>query len=298
MPAPRPNRPSHRTLLVSLGAAVTAAYLGVLVLFGVSTHESREWRPVDVDADSVLVVVTMKSLQPTVDRVHAEVTIYPGDSFLDANGATLAVPLSVLLVPAVSQSELFFPAHSVPVGYPVELLARGQAIRWPFDTFDVTPVVVEADVGEGSEREPVPSDVLIDGRIDGWAIDQGTVVAAPELGFPDGVDGTEVVFTRTGGTLVYAAILLLMMVVLAVLAAFVAVQTFRRRRAVETDMLAWMAAMLFAVVPLRGILPGSPPIGSWVDVAVTMWVVTALVAALTLYVFCWWRDSHPSLTRR
>ena len=28
-----------------------------------------------------------------VDRVHAEVTIYPGESFLDANGATLAVPL-------------------------------------------------------------------------------------------------------------------------------------------------------------------------------------------------------------
>ncbi|NGP08751.1 DUF4436 family protein [Rhodococcus sp. 14C212] len=285
-------------MLVSLGAAVTAVYLGVLVLFGVSTHESRERRPVGVDADSVLVVVTMKSLQPTVDRVHAEVTIYPGDSFLDANGVTLAVPLSVLLVPAVSQSELFFPAHSVPVGYPVELLARGQAIRWPFDTFDVTPVVVEADVGEGAEREPVPSDVLIDGRIDGWAIDQGTVVAASELGFPDGVDGTEVVFTRTGGTLVYAAILLLMMVVLAVLAVFVAVQTFRRRRAVETEMLAWMAAMLFAVVPLRGILPGSPPIGSWIDVAVTMWVVTALVAALTLYVYCWWRDSHPSLTRR
>nr|WP_040783146.1 DUF4436 family protein [Rhodococcus ruber] len=285
-------------MLMSLVAAAIAVYAGVLVLFGVSTHERREWRPVEVAADSVLVVVTMKSLQPTVDRVHAEVTIYPGESFLDANGATLAAPLSVLLVPAVSQSELFFPAHTVPVGYPVELLARGQAIRWPFDVFDVTPVVVEVDVGEGAEREPVPSDVLIDGRIDGWSIDRRAVVAAPELGFPDGVDGTEVVFVRTGGTLVYAAILLLMMVVLAVLAAFVAVQTFRRRRAVETDMLAWMAAMLFAVVPLRGILPGSPPIGSWVDVTVTIWVVTTLVAALTLYVYCWWRDSHPSLTRR
>jgi hypothetical protein len=83
-----------------------------------------------------------------------------------------------------------------------------------------------------------------------------------------------------------------MMTILAGLAAFVALQTFRRKRAVNTDMLGWMAAMLFAVVPLRGILPGSPPIGSWVDIALTVWVVSTLVASLALFVFCWWRDSE------
>ena len=54
--------------------------------------------------------------------------------------------------------------------------------------------------------------------------------------------------------------------------------------------LPWYAANLFAIVPLRNILPGSPPPGSWIDQAIVQWVLIALVLAMSLYIFSWVRQ--------
>jgi len=45
-------------------------------------------------------------------------------------------------------------------------------------------------------------------------------------------------------------------------------------------------------VPLRSVLPGSPPAGSWVDQAVVIWVLIALAAAMVLYIAAWSRHSR------
>jgi Zn-dependent protease with chaperone function len=47
--------------------------------------------------------------------------------------------------------------------------------------------------------------------------------------------------------------------------------------------------MLFAIVALRNVLSGSPPFRSWVDQAIVLWVLMALVVAMSLFVFAWWR---------
>jgi hypothetical protein len=46
--------------------------------------------------------------------------------------------------------------------------------------------------------------------------------------------------------------------------------------------LGWIAAMLFATIPIRNFFPGSPPPGSWVDVLVVLWVFVALTLALVI----------------
>jgi hypothetical protein len=43
-------------------------------------------------------------------------------------------------------------------------------------------------------------------------------------------------------------------------------------------------------IPLRNSLPDAPPIGFWIDVTVVLWVIVALVASMTLYIYCWWRQ--------
>jgi Domain of unknown function (DUF4436) len=50
--------------------------------------------------------------------------------------------------------------------------------------------------------------------------------------------------------------------------------------------------MLFATVPLRTFLPGSPPIGSWIDFTIVLWVIVALVTGLGLYVTAWSREGR------
>jgi hypothetical protein len=44
---------------------------------------------------------------------------------------------------------------------------------------------------------------------------------------------------------------------------------------------------------LRNAFPDSPPIGSWIDVTVVLWVIVLLVIAMLLYINCWWRHLRP-----
>ena len=83
------------------------------------------------------------------------------------------------------------------------------------------------------------------------------------------------------------------MIVLAGAALFVAIQTVRNKRKFQPPMTTWYAAMLFAVIPLRNALPDAPPVGSWVDVTVTLWVIVVLAMSMLLDVFCWWRHLRP-----
>jgi hypothetical protein len=54
--------------------------------------------------------------------------------------------------------------------------------------------------------------------------------------------------------------------------------------------------MLFATIPLRGFLPGSPPIGSWIDYLVVLWVIAALIAGLVIYVLAFLRWAPSAKT--
>ena len=79
------------------------------------------------------------------------------------------------------------------------------------------------------------------------------------------------------------------MVVIPVLVLTVAVMVLRGRRKVEVTVMGWMGAMLFATIPLRNFLPGSPPIGSWIDYLIVLWVLAGLVVGLVLFVIAWIR---------
>ncbi|MBN9179518.1 MAG: DUF4436 family protein, partial [Microbacterium sp.] len=98
---------------------------------------------------------------------------------------------------------------------------------------------------------------------------------------------------RSGATIAFGIVLLALMVAMPVLVLIVAVTVLRGRRKVEASFMSWMGAMLFATIPLRTFLPGSPPIGSWVDFTVVLWVIGALIVGLAIYVAAWLRWSGP-----
>ena len=87
--------------------------------------------------------------------------------------------------------------------------------------------------------------------------------------------------------------LLLVLVTLPLVAWFVAGRTYWGGRPLQATFLSWMGAMLFATVPLRNFLPGSPPAGAWIDAVIVLWVIVALVGALVVYVMAWWHQSRP-----
>jgi hypothetical protein len=44
----------------------------------------------------------------------------------------------------------------------------------------------------------------------------------------------------------------------------------------------WLTALLFAQLPFRGLLPGDPPIGSWIDILVFLWVDGTIMICVAL----------------
>lgn len=70
-------------------------------------------------------------------------------------------------------------------------------------------------------------------------------------------------------------LLVLILLSLPLMAIFVAVRVHQGRLRFNVDFsgwdfAGWFAAMLFAVIPIRSFLPGSPPPGSWIDLTVTI----------------------------
>jgi hypothetical protein len=94
--------------------------------------------------------------------------------------------------------------------------------------------------------------------------------------------------------MVFAIGILCIFVAIAAVGVFVAVQTARDPRRFQSPMTTWYAAMLFAVLPLRNALPGSPSFGSWIDLTIVMWVLVALVVSMLLYIGAWWRATTKS----
>ena len=72
---------------------------------------------------------------------------------------------------------------------------------------------------------------------------------------------------RSMPTLVFAVFIMVLMLGLAAAAAVAAYYVLRGRRGLVFGACSVMAALLFALIPLRNAVPGSPPIGSLIDFA-------------------------------
>ena len=58
-------------------------------------------------------------------------------------------------------------------------------------------------------------------------------------------------------------------------------------RALQPPMTGALAAMIFSIPALRGIMPGTPPLGVDADLLVLVWVQLAVILGLTLFVITW-----------
>lgn len=230
-------------------------------------------------ANGVVVYLDINTVNGADFEVAGTVSIDAGGDLLDGRG-DLKQDLTVDVSPMVSDTELTFPAGTRPGVLPVSLYSDGDIRLWPFDRYVAESVTVQAfgpnDAGLLTEV------VLIDSLI-GWDIKAGDTVAGGKA-FP-------VTSSRAAASLAFDLALCAMLIVLPICTLFVSIQTVRHRKTFQPPMVTWFAVMLFAVLPLRNIFPGSPPFGSWVDYSVVLWVLGGLVASLALYVVAWWKQA-------
>jgi hypothetical protein len=226
----------------------------------------------------------------TVDRkLDVKVSVIPQDKLVNPDLDVLKSDISVRIYPWNTSGDLHFKEGEAPGELSTTLDLNGDSDQWPFDSYSTEFLSADVLVGAGDEREFVPARVETEGSIDGWSISRNEGPPSPDsVGQGKSV---QIELRRALGPLTFDLGICLVLIALPTLAIFTTYQVVTRKREFQMPFLTWFAAMLFAIVPLRNILPGAPPPGAWIDMVLVLWVIIALVTSMVVYVITWYRQS-------
>lgn len=288
-------------LIVGLAAVFVVLYTVVVLLYA---HGGRtdQGTPVDNSQDGLHVVLTPRDVDAASDRLKFDLGFAPGSKLVSDDGTTVVERFELMLSTSedtggrVTRYEQGDPAAPTTI----ELRSEGAIEKWPFDTHPSrTMLLVSMPVENGEDTVAVPADLTLGvHHVPGWKI----TIAEDQSGGGVTADGIAVhqyliEAERATATIAFGLVLLALMVTMPVLGLTVAVLVLRGRRRVEVGFFTWNAGMLFATPMLRNFLPGQPPIGSWVDYLVVLWVIAGLILALLISVVAWyrWGSQQPDI---
>ncbi|MGB7868712.1 MAG: DUF4436 domain-containing protein, partial [Mycobacterium sp.] len=215
-----------------------------------------------------------------------DLIIRPGPELVDPTTDGLKQDLTVAVTSATTPVRRRYSRGMLPGVFPIPLTLARDVEGWPFDRYDTGPITVE--VFTGPEQLPERANLTFVDGLTGWKVHVTRVNNA------NASSPYEVQLQRSASTMVFAIVILCIFVAIAAVGLFVAIQTIRDPRRFQSPMTTWYAAMLFAVVPLRNALPGSPAFGSWIDLTIVLWVLVALVVSMLLYIAAWGRSTSKT----
>lgn len=287
----------QRTTVLTTLVAIIAVYAASLVGYRMLDQSPA---PFQFEESSVTgettVIFRLREIDANENRLTADILVHPGPDLQSARPEEQK-RFTVRLSSWTESGDLIY-VHDDMTGNEetTTLVAVGDPDNWPFDSYDTDVIGVQAFVGTGEAQQLVPARIVVAGNVNGWSIDDqlGTIDSglAP-------LQTVRITMERTRGALAFDVGLLLVLLALPATALFVAIEMLLGRRKFQPPFITWFAAMLFAVVPLRNILPGAPPPGALIDLAVVLWVLIALAGAMVIFVAAWWRqtkaDAKPEM---
>ena len=275
-----------RLRVVALVGVVACAMLTSIVLYVDGAGSQRISVQGAPTGSGTTVTLDVVNIQNTYSELVGDLIVKPGPELLDPATDGLKQDLTVAVTSATTPIRRTWSKGMLPGVFPVPITLARDVERWPFDSYYTGPITVSLFTAAG--ELPERANVTFVDRLTGWKVDVHRVNNAHALA-PYEVD-----LQRSPSTMVFAIVILCIFVAIAAVGLFVAVQTVRDPRRFQSPMTTWYAAMLFAVLPLRNALPGSPSFGSWIDLTIVMWVLVALVVSMLLYIGAWWRATTKS----
>jgi hypothetical protein len=250
----------------AVGAVALVLFVGVAILIAVTIPRggSTTQRSTFVAASSpssakeaaVALLLTVDSLDATTGGIRARLQAGPGTA-LPPEGATVfssigSVPSLVVRPNQIDQERTAIISFE-----------RGAVSDYPFDSYRVTVDLIALS-GTDTSLTKVNRTVL-PLEIEGSSVAAGTIVTATTHTRGDGVLSTTLTVRRSLVSRGWALAMMAIYWALAILAASITYMVVRRRRPMETRLLAWLSAMVFALVALRTAAPGAPPVGTFLD---------------------------------
>jgi Domain of unknown function (DUF4436) len=283
---PGRGRPRMRLGVFALMGLITCAMAASVVLYVNGAASQRIPAYSVATSGGTTVTLDAVSISNNYRELVGDLIIKPGPALVDPATDSLKQDLTVAVTSATTPVRRTYSRGMLPGVFPVPLTLAHDVERWPFDSYDTGPITVE--VFTGPEQLPERANLTFVDGLAGWKVHVARVNNA------NASSPYEVQLQRSPSTMLFAMVILCIFVAIAIVGLFVAIQTIRDPRRFQAPMTTWYAAMLFAVVPLRNALPGSPAFGSWIDLTIVLWVMVALVVSMLLYIAAWVRSTSQT----
>jgi hypothetical protein len=282
---PPPAKPKGR-LLLGLGILLGFIVVYALSLFGFHLlgESAAPIKAPDLNAaDDTVVLVRVEELKTVANRLGVKVLVYPQEAMWDSRLDVLKQDTAVRMDPPNDLGDLVYPAGKSPAQVATTVEAHGDPEIWPFDSYETDTLSADVLVGSGDDRKYKPARIEVAGKLEGWDI------SVQRVG--DGGDSVIITLHRSKAPLIFDLGICLVLFALASIALAVVIPMLLGKRKLVPPFGGWFAALLFAVIPIRNFLPGAPPPGAWIDQVLVIWVLIALVGAMGLYMYTWYKRS-------
>ena len=279
----REQRRSRKIRLLIVGAlliALTISYL--IILHNMRVSEQPGERMFGASDSGAAAEVYLEPLSIDAANEGMQVRAYLSPNLSNGKNARAGADRDLTLLithdQTVEEIKLAAGAHMASSTFEVDL-NDGSVIHYPFDSF-VARLDVQLMDGKASLNLPA--------RITVWEGVLGYNLHATSQPGANPNDVRLAIAVSRGGAIVLLALCAYgVMLVLGFCAVVMGVLTFINVRPPETGLIGSLAAFAFALPVLRGILPGSPPLGVAADMWVFLWAEMVNVVALALVVFKW-----------
>ena len=269
--------------MLMVGALLIALTIGYLIiLHNMRVSEQPVERMFGASNSDAAAEVYLEPLSIDAANEGMQVRAYLSPNLSNGKNARAGADRDLILLithdQTVEEIKLAAGAHMASSTFEVDL-NDGSVIHYPFNSFVAR---LDVQLMEGKAALNLPA------RITVWEGVLGYNLHATSQPGANPNDVRLAIAVSRGGAIVLLALCAYgVMLVLGFCAVVMGVLTFINVRPPETGLIGSLAAFAFALPVLRGILPGSPPLGVAADMWVFLWAEMVNVVALALVVFKW-----------
>jgi hypothetical protein len=265
-----------KVVLLVVGAVFVGAALAVFFAIPRAGNQPETTPLAPETSGAVDLILTVDSIDATSGSMRMRLLAAPGEH-LPPEGALLLTSVGQIPSIVVAPNRL-----NQEQGATV-LFQKGDVVDYPFETYKATVQLLafqgtDPNVPQNTTRPRVAISGVFATNAAGFSITPQSHIGN------DDVASINFVIRRTLGTRGWVLAMMAIYWALALGVAAVTALVVRRQRMWESRLLAWLGALLFAVVTFRNAAPGNPPVGTFLDFFSVFESVAIVAVALVVLI--------------
>lgn len=276
-------------ILAVLVAVIGTAYFSLLANYQQESRKKvqRFSSAQKGKSEGVKVSAHIVSFDPVKAELLMRLQFEPHHDLVDQDDLLL-YPLTVYANSISGKSEVSFKKGESMQPLDVTLALDGESSRYPWDQYQGMLWVCLASQKEGGGAKATwynqPFSLDLKPGVSGFKIKTQEV---KQKGADFSQLSVSFFIERATSTVAFAVFIMILLGLLTMVDFLAGYVLIVGKRKIQPNVLGWLGAMLFAMVPLRNAMPGAPPIGCLADYLSFFWAEAITAATLIAVVITW-----------